>query len=105
MAFVSKNVQKLYNWEENCKYQDSAISKHRETILNTELWIYKSTATIEFLKNKVLQRSPFKHLSEMKGQGTGGGKLVTLGEVLSLVTTQSATMVSPGWRNFTFYGL
>ena len=41
----------------------------------------------------------------MKGQGTGGGKMVTLGEVLSLVTTQSATMVSPGWRNFTFYGL
>ena len=40
----------------------------------------------------------------MKGQGTGGGKMVTLGEVLSLATTQGATMVSPEWRNFTFYG-
>ena len=35
----------------------------------------------------------------MKGQGTGGGKMVTLGEVLSLATTQGATM-----EKFDFYG-
>ena len=52
----------------------------------------KSIATIEFFKNKKLQRSPFTHESEMKEQGTDGEKMVTLGEVLNLATPRGATM-------------
>ena len=52
--------------------------------------LYKSIATTEFLENKVIQRSPFRHWSEMKQWGTGEGKMVTLGEVLSLATPLGA---------------
>ena len=63
---------------------------------NIFLWVwrfYKSIATIELLKNKVVQRSPFRHWSEMKEQGTGGGEMVTSGEVVSLATPRGATCV------------
>ena len=53
--------------------------------------IYKSIATIEFLKNKVVQRSPFRHWSEM----------VTLDEVLSLTTAPGAIM-GKTWLSLVF---
>ena len=55
--------------------------------------------TIEFLKGKLFQWSPFRHWSEMKGYGTGWEKMVTSGEVLSLATSEMLP-----WRNFDFYG-
>ena len=54
--------------------------------------ILQIITTIKFLKNKLVQRSPFRHRSEMKGLGTGGEKMVTSGEVLSLATPQGATL-------------
>ena len=40
----------------------------------------------------------------MKGQGTGGGEKVFLGELLVLLTPQGVTMISIKLRNFDFYG-
>ena len=61
--------------------------------------ILQIITTIKFLKNKLVQRPPFRHWSEMKGLGTGGEKMVTSGEVLSLATPEMLP-----WQNFDFYG-
>ena len=63
------------------------------------LRLYKSIATIKFLNNKVVQRSPFRQGSEMKQYGTAGEKMATLVEVLRLATHEVLS-----WGKCDFYG-
>ena len=74
----------------------SFSSQNNSNFMGVE--ILQIITTIKFLKNKLVQRSPFRHWSEMKGLGTGGEKMVTSGEVLSLATPRGVC------GNFGFYG-